>query len=65
MMIEHTEALHVIDVNSGNNISSGTANKEHALNCEQNGMLQKLQDILRLRDYGRNYSGRFYRHAKS
>ena len=50
-MIEHTEALHVVDVNSGNNISSGTANKEHALNVNKMAATEIARQ-LRLRDMG-------------
>lgn len=50
LVIEHTEALHVIDVNSGNNISSG-ANKEHALNVNKMAATEIARQ-LRLRDMG-------------
>ncbi len=52
LVIEHTEALHVIDVNSGNNISSGNAAKnEHALNVNQMAATEIARQ-LRLRDMG-------------
>ena len=51
LVIEHTEALHVVDVNSGNNISSGTANKEHALNVNKMAATEIARQ-LRLRDMG-------------
>lgn len=53
LVIEHTEALHVIDVNSGNNISSGgnTSNKEHALNVNKMAATEIARQ-LRLRDMG-------------
>lgn len=52
LVIEHTEALHVIDVNSGNNISSGkTGNKEHALNVNKMAATEIARQ-LRLRDMG-------------
>lgn len=52
LVIEHTEALHVIDVNSGNNISSGGAgNKEHALNVNKMAATEIARQ-LRLRDMG-------------
>ncbi|MBP6378710.1 MAG: ribonuclease E/G, partial [Kaistella sp.] len=52
LVIEHTEALHVIDVNSGNNISSGSAgNKEHALNVNKMAATEIARQ-LRLRDMG-------------
>lgn len=52
LVIEHTEALHVIDVNSGNNISSGSSgNKEHALNVNKMAATEIARQ-LRLRDMG-------------
>ena len=52
LVIEHTEALHVIDVNSGNNISSGnSASKEHALNVNKMAATEIARQ-LRLRDMG-------------
>lgn len=52
LVIEHTEALHVIDVNSGNNISSGkTANQDHALNVNKMAATEIARQ-LRLRDMG-------------
>lgn len=51
LVIEHTEALHVIDVNSGPNISSGTSNKEHALNVNKMAATEIARQ-LRLRDMG-------------
>ena len=52
LVIEHTEALHVIDVNSGNNISSGnSASKEHALNVNKMAATEVARQ-LRLRDMG-------------
>lgn len=52
LVIEHTEALHVIDVNSGNNISSGSsANKDHALNINKMAATEIARQ-LRLRDMG-------------
>lgn len=49
LVVEHTEALHVIDVNSGNNISSAT--KEHALNVNRMAATEIARQ-LRLRDMG-------------
>ena len=49
LIIEHTEALHVIDVNSGNNISS--TSKEHALNVNRMAATEIARQ-LRLRDMG-------------
>lgn len=52
LVIEHTEALHVIDVNSGNNISgSASSNKEHALNVNKMAATEIARQ-LRLRDMG-------------
>lgn len=52
LVIEHTEALHVIDVNSGNNISSGkSSNKEHALYVNKMAATEIARQ-LRLRDMG-------------
>ena len=52
LVIEHTEALHVIDVNSGNNISSGSASsKEHALFVNKMAATEIARQ-LRLRDMG-------------
>ena len=51
LVIEHTEALHVIDVNSGNNISSATTNKAHALNVNKMAATEIARQ-LRLRDMG-------------
>jgi ribonuclease G len=51
LVIEHTEALHVVDVNSGNNISSGNTNKTHALNVNKMAATEIARQ-LRLRDMG-------------
>jgi len=52
LVIEHTEALHVVDVNSGNNISAGsTANREHALHVNKMAATEVARQ-LRLRDMG-------------
>ncbi|QDP84483.1 ribonuclease E/G [Chryseobacterium sp. SNU WT5] len=53
LVIEHTEALHVIDVNSGNNLSSGAgaSNKEHALHVNIMAATEIARQ-LRLRDMG-------------
>lgn len=51
LVIEHTEALHVIDVNSGPNISSTATNKEHALNVNKMAATEIARQ-LRLRDMG-------------
>lgn len=51
LVVEHTEALHVIDVNSGPNISSASTNKEHALNVNKMAATEIARQ-LRLRDMG-------------
>ncbi|PIE51030.1 MAG: ribonuclease E/G [Flavobacteriales bacterium] len=51
LVIEHTEALHVIDVNSGPNISSAKSNKEHALHVNKMAATEIARQ-LRLRDMG-------------
>lgn len=51
LVIEHTEALHVIDVNSGPNITSSATNKEHALNVNKMAATEIARQ-LRLRDMG-------------
>ena len=51
LVIEHTEALHVIDVNSGNNISSANTNKTHALYVNKMAATEIARQ-LRLRDMG-------------
>lgn len=51
LVIEHTEALHVIDVNSGSSIGTGTSNKEHALNVNKMAA-SEIARQLRLRDMG-------------
>ncbi|TDX82734.1 Rne/Rng family ribonuclease [Epilithonimonas xixisoli] len=51
LVIEHTEALHVVDVNSGNNISSANTNKTHALTVNKMAATEIARQ-LRLRDMG-------------
>lgn len=51
LVVEHTEALHVIDVNSGNNISASQTNKLHALNVNKMAATEIARQ-LRLRDMG-------------
>ncbi|MDO5616811.1 MAG: ribonuclease E/G [Cruoricaptor ignavus] len=51
LVIEHTEALHVVDVNSGPNISSAATNKEHGLNVNKMAATEIARQ-LRLRDMG-------------
>lgn len=51
LVIEHTEALHVVDVNSGPNISAATTNKEHALTVNKMAATEIARQ-LRLRDMG-------------
>lgn len=51
LVIEHTEALHVIDVNSGPNITKSVANSEHALSVNKMAATEIARQ-LRLRDMG-------------
>lgn len=51
LVIEHTEALHVIDVNSGPNINVGVGNKQHALTVNKMAATEIARQ-LRLRDMG-------------
>ncbi|WP_234111008.1 MULTISPECIES: Rne/Rng family ribonuclease [Chryseobacterium] len=51
LVIEHTEALHVVDVNSGPNINSAPSNKDHALNVNKMAATEIARQ-LRLRDMG-------------
>lgn len=51
LYVEHTEAMHVIDVNSGNHIKAGTGQEDTALQVN----IESAQEIarqLRLRDMG-------------
>ena len=53
LYIEHTEAMHVVDVNSGNHIKSGTGQEDTALQVN----IESAKEIarqLRLRDMGGN-----------
>ena len=51
LYIEHTEAMHVIDVNSGNHIKAGTGQEDTALQVNiESG--QEIARQLRLRDMG-------------
>ena len=51
LVVEHTEALHVIDVNSGPSITSAATNKDHALNVNKMAATEIARQ-LRLRDMG-------------
>ncbi len=51
LIIEHTEALHVVDVNSGNRSKSGNGQEANALDVNQ-GAADELARQLRLRDMG-------------
>lgn len=51
LVIEHTEALHVVDVNSGPNISAAGSNKDHALTVNKLAATEIARQ-LRLRDMG-------------
>ncbi len=51
LIIEHTEAMHVIDVNSGNRVKSNQTPEENALNTNLIAA-QEIARQLRLRDMG-------------
>lgn len=51
LVIEHTEALHVIDVNSGPNLTAMGTNRSHALNVNKMAATEVARQ-LRLRDMG-------------
>lgn len=51
LVIEHTEALHVVDVNSGNKLKSSEGQEENALEVNL-GAADELARQLRLRDMG-------------
>ncbi len=51
LIIEHTEALHVVDVNSGNRAKSGSGQEANALEVNL-GAADELARQLRLRDMG-------------
>jgi len=51
LIIEHTEAMHVIDVNSGNRVSKGKTQEENALETNMEAA-DEIARILRLRDMG-------------
>ena len=51
LIIEHTEALHVVDVNSGNRTRSENGQEQHALEVNL-GAADELARQLRLRDMG-------------
>ena len=51
LVIEHTEALHVIDVNSGSKRSKEVSQEENALRCNMDAA-EEIARQLRLRDMG-------------
>jgi len=51
LIIEHTEAMHVIDVNSGNRVKSNSTQEENALNVNLEAAAEIARQ-LRLRDMG-------------
>jgi ribonuclease G len=51
LIIEHTEALHVIDVNSGNTSNKGSNQEENALKVNMEAV-EEIARQLRLRDIG-------------
>ncbi len=51
LIIEHTEALHVIDVNSGHKVNSDSSQEENALSVNLEAAIEVARQ-LRLRDMG-------------
>lgn len=51
LIIEHTEAMHVVDVNSGNRSAKGDTQEENALAVNMESA-EELARVLRLRDMG-------------
>jgi ribonuclease G len=51
LIIEHTEALHVIDINSGHRVNKGSSQEENALTVNLEAAVE-LARQLRLRDMG-------------
>ena len=51
LYIEHTEAMHVIDVNSGNHVKAGTGQEDTALQVNRESA-KEIARQLRLRDMG-------------
>ena len=51
LIIEHTEAMHVIDVNSGNRVSKGKDQEQNALETNLEAA-EEVARVLRLRDMG-------------
>ena len=51
LIIEHTEALHVIDVNSGHKVNSDSSQEENALSVNLEAATEIARQ-LRLRDMG-------------
>ncbi len=51
LYIEHTEAMHVIDVNSGNHVKAGTGQEDTALQVNKESA-KEIARQLRLRDMG-------------
>ncbi len=51
LIIEHTEAMHVIDVNSGNRVNKEKSQAENAFECNMEAA-EEIARVLRLRDMG-------------
>src|SRR5690606_39144527 len=51
LIVEHTEAMHVIDVNSGNRVSKGKDQEQNAFETNLEAA-DEISRILRLRDMG-------------
>ena len=63
LVIEHTEAMHVIDVNSGNRTKAGKDQEENARTVNMEAAVEIARQ-LRLRDM-EDYQYRFYRYEKT
>ena len=61
LIIEHTEALHVVDVNSGNRTKNANGQEGNALEVNL-GAADELARQLRLKGYGWYHCGGFHRH---
>lgn len=64
LIIEHTEAMHVIDVNSGNRFKSSQSQEENVLEVNLIAAAEIARQ-LRLTRYGRNHYNRLHRYAQN
>ena len=60
LVIEHTEALHVIDVNSGNRSNRSKSQEETAMEVNMIAATEIARQLTIAR-HGRNYCSRFHR----